>query len=164
MARTDVSPLPLAALISAVLALGVFLVAGGLSHGSSSLQFPNLGLAGHHSAPAELLPPQALAFEPAARGDAYLVRGADYELTVDAGGTRVTGRGGDIRTHLVGAGAAFSTPSQRETLVVNRYEGDKAHWRTGIPTFGRVAYRSVYPGIDLTYHGRSGKLEYDFVV
>ncbi|HEU0315766.1 MAG TPA: SBBP repeat-containing protein [Solirubrobacteraceae bacterium] len=35
--------------------------------------------------------------------------------------------------------------------------------RTG-PTFGAVVYRSVYPGVDLRFHGTAGQLEYDFDV
>ncbi len=38
-----------------------------------------------------------------------------------------------------------------------------ANWHTDIPTYGRVAYRGVYPGIDLVYYGTQGALEYDFV-
>ena len=41
---------------------------------------------------------------------------------------------------------------------------DRERWRTGIPTFARVRYESVYPGIDLVYYGNQGSLEYDFVV
>ena len=33
-----------------------------------------------------------------------------------------------------------------------------------MPTYGKVAYESVYPGVDLVYYGNQGKLEYDFVV
>jgi len=32
------------------------------------------------------------------------------------------------------------------------------------PTYARVRYGEVYPGIDLVYYGRLGELEYDFVV
>ena len=41
---------------------------------------------------------------------------------------------------------------------------DPGRWRTDVPHFGRVRQRSVYPGIDLEYHGSQGYLEYDFVV
>jgi Big-like domain-containing protein/beta-propeller repeat-containing protein len=41
---------------------------------------------------------------------------------------------------------------------------DPARWRTGIPTFAEIRYENVYPGIDLTYYGNQGRLEYDFVV
>jgi hypothetical protein len=35
---------------------------------------------------------------------------------------------------------------------------------TDVPTYGKVAYRDVYPGIDLVFHGAGGELEYDFLV
>ncbi|MEZ5401213.1 MAG: SBBP repeat-containing protein [Bryobacteraceae bacterium] len=42
---------------------------------------------------------------------------------------------------------------------------DRASWRTGIPTFARVRYEAIYPGIDLEFYGNeSGRLEYDFIV
>ena len=37
-------------------------------------------------------------------------------------------------------------------------------WRTGVPTFAKVQYKSVYNGVDLVYYGDQGRLEYDFVV
>ena len=36
--------------------------------------------------------------------------------------------------------------------------GDRARWHTGIRRFGRVRYRAVYPGIDLIFYGKDGKL------
>src|SRR5436309_3436601 len=41
---------------------------------------------------------------------------------------------------------------------------DPAKWRTHVPHYARVAYREVYPGIDLVYHEARGRLEYDFVL
>ena len=41
---------------------------------------------------------------------------------------------------------------------------DPAKWRTNIPTYAKVHYRGVYPGIDLFYYGNQRQLEYDFVV
>ncbi len=41
---------------------------------------------------------------------------------------------------------------------------DPRRWRTHVPTYARVAYRQVYPGVDLIYHGAQNHLEYDFVV
>ena len=37
-------------------------------------------------------------------------------------------------------------------------------WRKGIPSFGKVSYQNIYPGIDLIYYGNQQQLEYDFVV
>jgi hypothetical protein len=41
---------------------------------------------------------------------------------------------------------------------------DPARWRTGVPTYGKVRYKEIYPGTDLVYYGNEGQLEYDFVV
>src|SRR5438093_239317 len=41
---------------------------------------------------------------------------------------------------------------------------DPANWRTDVPTYAKVRYKNVYPGIDLIYYGNQRQLEYDFVV
>ena len=41
--------------------------------------------------------------------------------------------------------------------IVNYFIGnDPSQWHTNIPTFGRVEYQDVYPGIDLVYYGNNG--------
>jgi len=40
----------------------------------------------------------------------------------------------------------------------------RQHWRTKAPTYARVAYRGLYPGIDLAFHGQQGTLEYDWLL
>jgi hypothetical protein len=42
--------------------------------------------------------------------------------------------------------------------------GDPAKWLTDVPTYGRVRYRGVYPGVDVEYYGNQRQLEYDFIV
>jgi hypothetical protein len=41
---------------------------------------------------------------------------------------------------------------------------DAAQWRTKIPTYGKVRYASLYPGVDVVFYGTDGKLEYDLLV
>ena len=41
---------------------------------------------------------------------------------------------------------------------------DPSQWHTDIPTYSRVKFSGVYPGIDLVYYGNQSQLEYDFVV
>jgi hypothetical protein len=41
---------------------------------------------------------------------------------------------------------------------------DPSKWRTNVPTYSKVHYREVYPGIDLVYYGHQRQLEYDLVV
>jgi len=48
---------------------------------------------------------------------------------------------------------------------VNYFIGnDPNKWVTDIPTFGRIAFTGVYPGVDVEYHGAGGFVEYDFIV
>jgi len=41
---------------------------------------------------------------------------------------------------------------------------DRSKWHEGVPTFGKVRYAGVFPGVDLVYYGNQRQLEYDFVV
>ena len=48
---------------------------------------------------------------------------------------------------------------------VNYFLGnDPAKWHRSVPSYGRVRYKNVYPGIDLVYYGNHQQLEYDFVL
>jgi hypothetical protein len=53
----------------------------------------------------------------------------------------------------------------RQLGKVNYFFGkDPAKWRTNVPTYGKVRYRNVYPGIDLVYYGSGRQLECDFAI
>src|SRR5262249_17114905 len=66
---------------------------------------------------------------------------------------------------LGGNPAARAVGAEALPGKVNYFLGnDPAQRHTNIPTFGRVAYEGVYPGIDLAYYGSNQQLEYDFVV
>jgi len=41
---------------------------------------------------------------------------------------------------------------------------DPSQWHAGIPTFERVRYAGVYPGVNLVYYGNRQRLEFDFEV
>jgi hypothetical protein len=48
---------------------------------------------------------------------------------------------------------------------VNYFVGkDPRKWRTHIPTYGKVVYKEVYPGIDVVFYEGNRQLEYDVVV
>jgi hypothetical protein len=49
---------------------------------------------------------------------------------------------------------------ERRPGRVNYFSGSETH--TGIPTFGQIAYRDLWPGIDLVFHSRHGALKYEF--
>lgn len=41
---------------------------------------------------------------------------------------------------------------------------DPSQWQTGVKQYQRVAYRDVYPGVDMAFHGQQRQLEFDFIV
>src|SRR2546430_4368433 len=71
-----------------------------------------------------------------------------------------------LRMGLVGAARKPVVSGLDErTGKANYFIGnDRAQWRTNVPTYAKVHYRNVYPGIDLVYYGNQRQLEYDFVV
>src|SRR5689334_10328949 len=71
-----------------------------------------------------------------------------------------------LRMKFVGSEAKTSVAGQEELPgKVNYFIGkDSKQWRTGISTYAKVAYRNLYPGVDLVYYGTQRQLEYDFIV
>ncbi len=41
---------------------------------------------------------------------------------------------------------------------------DRSQWHLNLPTFAKVRYSNVYPGVDLLYYGNQGELESDFII
>jgi len=41
---------------------------------------------------------------------------------------------------------------------------DPKTWFSNIPTFGRVGYSAIYPGVDISFYGNSNRMEYDFTI
>jgi Beta-propeller repeat len=72
-----------------------------------------------------------------------------------------------LRMRLVGANtrprvSGVGELSGRSSYFIGK---DPRKWRSGVPTYARVEYRDLYPGVDLVYYGaRQKMLEYDFVV
>jgi hypothetical protein len=71
-----------------------------------------------------------------------------------------------LRMKLVGGNPhAAISGLEDQSAKVNYYIGnDPTRWFTDVPTYARVKYESVYPGIDLVYYGNQRQLEYDFIV
>src|SRR6266568_2552631 len=71
-----------------------------------------------------------------------------------------------LRMKLVGANQAANVTALEELPGKSNYfvGNDPKKWRTDVPTYGKVKYEGVYPGVDLVYYGNQRQLEYDFVV
>jgi len=53
---------------------------------------------------------------------------------------------------------------ERRKAVFSYFKGEETEWKTAIPTFDRIGYDDLWPGIDLVYSGTVQKLKYEFVV
>jgi hypothetical protein len=71
-----------------------------------------------------------------------------------------------FRMELVGANRAAKVSALDELPGKSNYflGNNPSKWRTNIPTYSKLKYEGIYPGIDLVYYGNQRQLEYDFVV
>ena len=73
-----------------------------------------------------------------------------------------------VRMALVGASKATAAAVAGEEELpgkVNYFLGnDPSRWHSDLPTYAKVRYAGIYPGVDLVYYGNQRQLEYDFVV
>ncbi|MFN7929370.1 MAG: SBBP repeat-containing protein [Blastocatellia bacterium] len=149
--------------------------------------FVSLGLAAlflHHSQPSPAVAPAArvqeaygrvpLSFE-ANHGQVneavqFLTRTNGQNLFLTATETVIAPQQNNtanpLRLKLKGANAKPTMKGEEQLAATANYflGNDPQQWRTNIPTYARVKYESVYPGIDLVYYGNQQQLEYDFLV
>src|ERR1700730_6302715 len=102
----------------------------------------------------------------------FLLRGSNYSLFLTSTAAVAVLRNGTsggssvLRMELVGGNPKPLVEGQEALSGKSSYfiGNDPAQWHTDIPTFGRVKYANVWPGIDLAYHGNRRQIEYDFIV
>jgi photosystem II stability/assembly factor-like uncharacterized protein len=102
----------------------------------------------------------------------FLARGPGYGVALSHGNAHISLRGGKtaapaaIDLRLAGARHGLKATGRKPLPgKINYFIGnDPSRWRRDIPAFARVEYLEVYPGVDLAYYGRQGRLEYDFIV
>jgi hypothetical protein len=142
----------------------------------------SFGLSGPRAFAASSNRPEAkllsvpLSFEPnqgqAASTVQFLARGSGYALFLAPGKVVLNlerqqpASADTLRMSLIGANAkANAVGLAPQPGVVSYFIGDDPkNWRSGIPTYGKVEYPQIYPGVDLVFYGNQRQLEYDFVV
>lgn len=141
---------------------------GAPHHAKSSAVSPHTNVAVN-----TVLAERSLSFEPNL-GQAddhvkFLARGKDYRLSLtDSEAVLTFQNGADdvVRMKFLGSNASAKIagveklPGKINYLVGN----DPGKWRTEIPTYAKVEYQDIYPGIDLIYYGNQRQVEYDLVV
>ncbi|MEJ2565873.1 MAG: SBBP repeat-containing protein, partial [Gammaproteobacteria bacterium] len=113
-----------------------------------------------------------LAFEPNRGQDdgrvLFASRNPGYSLFLTARGAVISLRDAARPLTLTWQGANPGPAAEGEAVLPGRHHylrgDDPRRWRRDIPTYAKVRYRDLYPGIDLIYYGRQQHLEYDLVV
>jgi hypothetical protein len=102
------------------------------------------------------------------RGYRLDLSGREAVLSLQRGGASDDIARGTQQLTLRLVGARADAPAYGEAELpgkVHHLRGtERSAWRTNVPTYARVRYQAVYPGIDVIYYGNQGELEYDFVV
>jgi hypothetical protein len=163
----------LAAVIGAALGLGGLFAIGGTATGHSDPSRAEASVGRVHVASAyDRLP---LSFvenrgemSAAAR---YFAQGRGYELGLTGSGVLLSlapssGGTAELQSDFVGA-ASHPQLAATDPLPgkMNYFIGrNPSQWVTGVPTFSRVVYDAVWPGIDVSFNGNQGEIEYDYEV
>lgn len=117
-----------------------------------------------------------LSFEADSAKTSFVAQGRGYSMRLSANRIRLGFASSqkesgaqpaiDLELKLLGAspgavvGSMDPLPGRSNYFIGN----DPRAWRTDVPTYSRVRYRDVYPGVDLAYYGNQQQLEYDFIV
>jgi len=66
-----------------------------------------------------------------------------------------------VKLDFVGANTDVRPSGEEKTeAVISYFKGNPEDWHTGLPTYSRIVYRNLWPGIDLVYSGTVNKLKY----
>src|SRR5687768_4198468 len=71
-----------------------------------------------------------------------------------------------LRLRMLDSNAAPKAEGEEELPgKVNYFIGnDHANWHRNVPTYKKVRFENVYPGIDVVYYGKQRELEFDYVI
>jgi hypothetical protein len=71
-----------------------------------------------------------------------------------------------IRMQLEGANPAPAIAAEEPLPGKSNYfiGNNREKWVTDVPSYGRVKYSKIYPGVDVEFYGNQRHLEYDFTV
>jgi len=107
----------------------------------------------------------------------FYVKGADRTLFFTSAGVTIALKGGPqedagdpasrwvVKLDFVGARPGVAPVGlDRQAATFSYFTGPREDWHTGLPTFRSIAYRDLWPGIDLVYSGSTSELKYEFIV
>jgi len=110
---------------------------------------------------------------------AYYVQGQDKTQYFTPGGLTIalsgkgsregrvekTGSRWAVKLEFIDSNPGVKVIAKGETgAVISYFSGKPAEWRPGIPTYSKIVYQELWPGIDLAYSGTTNRLKYEFIV
>lgn len=96
----------------------------------------------------------------------FVARGPDHELGLAAAHATLRSRSCTVEMELAGARPdAYGAEQDVLGSRTSYFRGsDPARWIRALENFARVRYAQAWPGVDVVYYGRDGRLEYDFLL
>jgi uncharacterized protein (TIGR03437 family) len=95
----------------------------------------------------------------------YTAHGGNFDVAIRPTESWLDIRGRRVRMALAGGNPHTQLEAlNRLSGAANYFLGSEKNWKTDVTGYGRIRSIGVYPGIDLVFHGESGRLEYDFIV
>ncbi|MHC4942353.1 MAG: DUF7948 domain-containing protein [Planctomycetota bacterium] len=101
----------------------------------------------------------------------YYIKGSDKDLYFFPGGVFFALKGDDAKKRwgvkLEFLGTSSQSPPKaagRADARFNYFKGKQEDWKTGIPSWTRIKYENLWPGIDLVFSSRENRLKYEFIV
>ena len=148
----------LASLVRSFSALAVLVVSASLSIAEAPHAVPSLPLSFERNQ-GQVASQYPFLFRH--NGTQALFEPGGVDLQFPASGSRA---GSHLGLRLLGESAGVSLHSELPLAGRTNYliGPNPAQWLRGVPTFSRIRYTAVYPGIDLVFYGNDSRLEHDF--
>ncbi len=100
--------------------------------------------------------------------DGYVAFGSGSRFRFRDGGVSIglpNGRGATLALTFIGGETVRPEAEVKLPGTINRFVGrDAAAWQVGLTTYEEIAYRDVWPGVDIVFRGDAGSLKYDVVL
>ena len=97
-------------------------------------------------------------------GVEFIARSGSVGALFRSGGVEFAGPNGMFKVTFPGRATRDIEGVRRLPSVSHYLVGRESQWRTGVPHFAAVAYRDLYPGIDVIFRDAGDGFEYDVLV
>ena len=96
----------------------------------------------------------------------FTPEGVAFSLAVAPNNKKISSPGGGrvLKLDFIDAAKVHPRGEHKADTLFSYFRGPAEEHISGAPTYGRLVYSSLWPGVDLMYDGDSNRLKYQFVV